>query len=1237
MTNSRRRKRHAAMAGALVATITAMGFGALPAVAATGTTYYVDSVDGDDSADGTSTSSAWRSLDQVNEADLEPGDEILLRRGATWTGEQLSPSSSGEEGSPILVGAYGDGAKPKIETNGAHADAVRLWNLDYWEIRDLDVSNATFVTDPEIYNAAGRAGDYRGVYIGGDDGKAHHHFVIDSVDVHDVTGAVKWIGERGGYTPPNGISFGNGWDRSKNTGGIVVLGSIADFANPGPTATTFNGVVIENSTIRNTSFGAVTIKQYTGDAPGAVPTGWGDRASENDANFSPHTDIVIRDNYISQAGTAYGANGIYVTGARDVVVERNLVEEVGTCGIETYNADDVTIQYNEVNYTSVKAGGQDQTAIDTDIASTNQLVQYNYVYGNGEGFLIYQKRFGDAVYRYNVVAASTKSQIHIASESAAHGEIYNNTVIDRGAYNNVISGGSQSGKYLVRNNIIFSTTGNAASTGNSNLTFTRNLYSGVAPRPQETDAVIVDPGFTNVDLVPPVSGVVRAADLSQANGLLPLASSRALNAGTSIPGNGGRDFAGVTLYQGTPDFGAFEYSTPAGQQTESVVGIVTSTANGLPIDQAVVSAPGVEGTALTGPDGWFALSGVPFGTTSVTVQREGFATKTVSDIVVAAGTPTRIDPTLVSTATTGTVTGKVIDATASPIPGARVVVTTTAGVEVGSGTTDQDGAFVLEVPVGTGYRLTASADEYLSAVRSGIVVNAGLSTAAGNIILSDKDVTYEAIFDFEELVAGSTGLAPLVAAQVNGTVTVGAETGNQFARLNRTSGTGSTAPATSLLYTAAQPLTGVVTVDQKVRRPGGQPSNQFFGGPYIRNAAGQNVVSVGLSANRVSAYNGGTFLSQVGTYTNNEWMSVRVVIDTYAQTYSLFLDGEAVLQEAALRAPIGAGVSVVANYADGPNRGTLDVDDLRIAHGVGYSPSEASLASLEASAGTLTQTSGTAYRLELAPGTETVKVKPSALSPFADATQVNGVEVDPEGDGVEVDIDGSPIEVVVTAEDGSSVAYTIAVVVPSVLVDDAGEVVGGNQVEIDVLANDSASPVIDPVSLTLLDGTGQPSATVDVERGRFAIVGGRVAFTADADADSGEATVAYRVTNSTGAASQGTVRVAVTAAPAEPQAPAWSASTVYLTGDEVTFGGKLYRAQWWTQNQQPGLTATGPWAEVGATIACAAGDGRAWTNSWVYTGGEVVVHGGQRFKAKWWTRGQAPGDQYGPWQPVGAC
>lgn len=87
-------------------------------------TYYVDQTGGNDSNNGTTEGTAWKTINKVNTSTFQPGDNILFKRGEVWR-EMLVPPSSGTAGNPITFGAYGSGDNPKIKTT----DAYSLW----WE------------------------------------------------------------------------------------------------------------------------------------------------------------------------------------------------------------------------------------------------------------------------------------------------------------------------------------------------------------------------------------------------------------------------------------------------------------------------------------------------------------------------------------------------------------------------------------------------------------------------------------------------------------------------------------------------------------------------------------------------------------------------------------------------------------------------------------------------------------------------------------------------------------------------------------------------------------------------------------------------------------------------------------------------------------------------------------------------------------------------------------------------
>ncbi|WP_156760320.1 immune inhibitor A domain-containing protein [Microbacterium karelineae] len=114
-------------------------------------------------------------------------------------------------------------------------------------------------------------------------------------------------------------------------------------------------------------------------------------------------------------------------------------------------------------------------------------------------------------------------------------------------------------------------------------------------------------------------------------------------------------------------------------------------------------------------------------------------------------------------------------------------------------------------------------------------------------------------------------------------------------------------------------------------------------------------------------------------------------------------------------------------------------------------------------------------------------------------------------------------------------------------------------------------------------------------------------------------------------ANKGTMTIDVRRAGELPTPDAWSATATYTGGEIVTFDGSEWLATWYAHGDEPG-DVNGPWQELGTENA----DGvPAWTESRIFNTGDVVTFDGAEFEAKWWTRGQEPGDAHGPWAPVG--
>lgn len=92
-----------------------------------GRAIYVSSVNGDDANSGYAPEKAFRSLRKVNQMEIQPGDQILLERGSVFVGEYLHLYRGGTKEAPVVVDAYGEGALPRIETDGNG-----IWYQNYW-------------------------------------------------------------------------------------------------------------------------------------------------------------------------------------------------------------------------------------------------------------------------------------------------------------------------------------------------------------------------------------------------------------------------------------------------------------------------------------------------------------------------------------------------------------------------------------------------------------------------------------------------------------------------------------------------------------------------------------------------------------------------------------------------------------------------------------------------------------------------------------------------------------------------------------------------------------------------------------------------------------------------------------------------------------------------------------------------------------------------------------------------
>jgi len=93
-----------------------------------GATFYVDCTGGEDSNDGRSEATAWRTIGRVSLAtEIHPGDVVRLKRGCAWR-ESLIPTSGNATDGDVTYTSYGDAALAKPSLVGsASRNSVSDW------------------------------------------------------------------------------------------------------------------------------------------------------------------------------------------------------------------------------------------------------------------------------------------------------------------------------------------------------------------------------------------------------------------------------------------------------------------------------------------------------------------------------------------------------------------------------------------------------------------------------------------------------------------------------------------------------------------------------------------------------------------------------------------------------------------------------------------------------------------------------------------------------------------------------------------------------------------------------------------------------------------------------------------------------------------------------------------------------------------------------------------------------
>ncbi|MFJ2376536.1 hypothetical protein ACIOZL_27800, partial [Streptomyces sp. NPDC087769] len=214
----------------------------------------------------------WRTLDQVNRLNLKTGSSILLKRGSRCTGT-LAPQGTGQPGKPMMIGAYGRGAKPVID-GGGNAETLLLKNTQWVEAKDLEITNS---------GNPGR--NKRGVRVQLQDFGTGTHYRLTGLDIHDIRG-----------------------DDTKGTEGSAgILFSVTGSKKP----TKFDDVEVSGNTVTTVDREGIYFASTWNNRPVH-----GDYDPDGPA-YLPSTRVVVRGNTLKDLG----GDGIVITATDKTLVE----------------------------------------------------------------------------------------------------------------------------------------------------------------------------------------------------------------------------------------------------------------------------------------------------------------------------------------------------------------------------------------------------------------------------------------------------------------------------------------------------------------------------------------------------------------------------------------------------------------------------------------------------------------------------------------------------------------------------------------------------------------------------------------------------------------------------------------------------------------------------------------------------------------------------------------------------
>jgi hypothetical protein len=343
-------------------------FACLQAATCVAENYYIDSDGGSDANAGTSPGLAWATLDKVSNWNFEPGDQILLQRGDSFNGKIfLNGQDNGEEGNPVIVGAYGTGDLPVISAVGYRA-GVHIRNARHISVSDLEIhgDGGAMVDGAPNNKRYGVLVDASGTNTSFED------IIIRDLYIHDIFPRDS-DGSEGAR--PNPAYDPN--DPANDDRAITWYGT--GIAILGVSTAVSSNVIVEGCRIETVGYKAIDMKRVN--------------------------QIDVLNNHMADIG----GPAIQPGRVNDLVVRGNVVDGSGSysdprmhgrgSGIWPWTSERILIEKNTFMHARGRA---DSCGIHIDFNCRDVVVQYNLSIDNGGGFIEILGNNHNCTYRYNI-------------------------------------------------------------------------------------------------------------------------------------------------------------------------------------------------------------------------------------------------------------------------------------------------------------------------------------------------------------------------------------------------------------------------------------------------------------------------------------------------------------------------------------------------------------------------------------------------------------------------------------------------------------------------------------------------------------------------------------------------------------------------------------------------------------------------------------------------------------------